>query len=345
MEETKKDYWSAELDNYLQSLISHYGTTDWNFIANNLNAAFTSACKTPQSCCKRWYENLEPVDSKTPWTEQEELRMLLIHQKHQNKWSNIAQELNGRSNNSIKNRFYSIFRKVKNKVLKLDVVHESKLELLQTLYMMYLMECYINTPQPIPKQAGKRGKDFIFSLLKGLHSDVILRYKTELQKSDGAEISLDKLWLELVGEIFVKSSDFFKPASIKNNVQIFSYITDPRGDKSLRILPLPRFTQTNNRLTSEEKHFIHFQAFKSKGVCSAGVYCPAMMASTPYFSPIPQSASLIQSALTAPRFEGFSDFTEKTARVYQPHLAHKKESIESEQEIPIENHARSNLFM
>ena len=59
-------------------------------------------------------------DSKEPWSDKEELLMLLSHKKYKNKWNDVAQALNGRSNNSIKNRFYSIFRKIKNKIKKSD---------------------------------------------------------------------------------------------------------------------------------------------------------------------------------------------------------------------------------
>jgi hypothetical protein len=113
---------------------------------------------------------LECSDSKKLWTEEEELKMLVVHQ---NKWSSMTLELPGRSNNSIKNCLYSIFRKVKNKVVKHDVSHDSKIELLEILYMIFLMEVYFASSPPIPKQAGKRGKDFTFSLLKGLHPNDI----------------------------------------------------------------------------------------------------------------------------------------------------------------------------
>lgn len=322
METIKKDYWTAEYDNYLKTLVTFHGTDNWNFIATCFNSAFTLTPKAPQDCCMRWFNNLEPSELKKPWTEQEELRMLAVHQKYQNKWSNMAQELVGRSNNSIKNRFYSIFRKVKNKVLKQDLSHESKFELLETLYMIYLMELYFGSSQPIPKQTGKRGKDFIFSLLKGLHPEIIIRYKTELQKSGGAETSLDSLWLELMGEPFTVHSEILKASQSKNNTNIFSYITDtPSCDRSLRMLPPPQFVRKTNLLSPDEKNFIHFQVFQNKEPYSAGIS---------RYSPMELSAGFVQSAPTAVRFEGFSDFTEKNYRVFQPPIRSNKGLMESE---------------
>lgn len=333
MENIKKDYWTVEYDNYLKTLVAFHGTDNWSLIATCFNSAFTLAAKTPQDCCMRWFNNLDPSELKKPWTEQEELKMLVVHQKHQNKWANMAQELVGRSNNSIKNRFYSIFRKVKNKVLKQDLSHESKFEVLETLYMIHLMGLYFASSQPIPKQTGKRGKDFIFSLLKGLHPEIIIRYKTELQKSGGMETSLDKLWLELVGEPFTLHSEIFKASQPKNNTNIFSFITDtPSCDKSLRTLPPPQLGQETNLLSPEEKNFIHFQVFQNKEPYSAGMASSSAMASVSHYSPMGLSAGFIQSAPTAARFEGFSDFTEKNCRSFQVPIKNDKELMEGEEQ-------------
>ena len=131
MEEEKDNpkLWTANADNYLRTLVSLHGTSNWDTILSNLRLAFPSLEKTAQECKQRWHDILEVSDSKEPWTEKEELEMLKAHKKYQNKWSEMAQALNGRSNNSIKNRFYSIFRKVKNKILRKDYTLDTKIEI------------------------------------------------------------------------------------------------------------------------------------------------------------------------------------------------------------------------
>lgn len=341
MEDRSRDSWSAELDSHLRTLVSLHGTSDWDFIAASLNAAFASAHTTAQDCRARWNCSL---DLKKPWTEQEELRMLVVHQKHQNKWSNMSLELRGRSNNSIKNRFYSIFRKVKNKIIKKDLVHESKVELLETLYMISLMELYFASYQPLPKQTGKRGKDFIFSLLKGLQPESIIRYKTELQKSGGTGVSLDRLWLELVGENFTANLEIASSTKSKKDKSILFHITDlPMCDKALRTLPLPRFVPAFHTLSLQEKISFHFEVFKNKEETSAGLWCPAGTG-TPYFSPAAFSATMVQSAPTACRFEGFSDFTEKNGFFSSSPPGLNKMLLEGGQGFVTEGFTGGNLF-
>eukprot|EP00826_Nyctotherus_ovalis_P061164 TRINITY_DN8674_c0_g1_i15.p1 TRINITY_DN8674_c0_g1~~TRINITY_DN8674_c0_g1_i15.p1 ORF type:complete len:216 (+),score=9.97 TRINITY_DN8674_c0_g1_i15:79-726(+) len=195
-------------------------------------------------------------------------------------------------------------------------------------YVLFLMEHYFMNLPSMPKQTGKRGKDFIFSLLKGLQPETIIRYRTELQKSGGAGISLDKLWLELVGETFTYPSTF-KPPQCSSNANLFSYMHETgfgSSDKSQRKLPLPRSSHTATFLTPEEKTFVHFHAFGNKEPYSAGL---CYHAAGVHLSPMP-TASMIKSAPVAPQFEGFSDFTEKNHLTFQSHVLNSREFMRDE---------------
>jgi len=344
MESTKKDCWTKELDNHLRTLITFHGTHNWSLIAANLNSAFPFLSKSAQDCYERWSDVLESSDPKKPWKEEEELKMLIVHQKHQNKWSNMAQELPGRSNNSIKNRFYSIFRKVKNKVVKHDVCHDSKIELLETLYMIFLMEVYFARSPPAVKQTGKRGKDFIFSLLKGLHPNDIKRYKLELLNSDNSETSLDKLWFELVGESFTEKHKPPKAKKDCGNV-LLHITTNPPEGRSHLTLPSPRFTQNNGLLTPEEKHFIYFQVFQNKELYSAGICSSIASVGVPYLSSLTHSINQIQNAPAAIRFEDPSSFTEKKHNALQPHITNDRESMQVGQESVTGRYGNSNSLL
>lgn len=138
------------------------------------------------------------IENKEIWNEQEELNMIIAHNKYKNKWSEMGTMLKGKSNNTIKNKFYSIFRRIKGKILKKDYSYESKLELLEIYYIISLMEYYLLNPDQNQKAKGKRGKDFIYSLIHNLNKAVVEEYKATIEKLAKNEGTLDDLFKELV---------------------------------------------------------------------------------------------------------------------------------------------------
>lgn len=140
------------------------------------------------------------ADSKEPWTEKEELKMIVEHNKYKNKWSEISAALKGRDNNTIKNKFYSIFRRIKGKIQKSDYTYESKLELLEIYYIISLIELYLDNPMQNPKTKGKRGKDFIYTLIHNLTKDIVRDYKEHMQQLAKNEGTMEYLLRTLNNE-------------------------------------------------------------------------------------------------------------------------------------------------
>jgi hypothetical protein len=136
-------------------------------------------------------------NAKEPWTDQEELNLILAHKEHKNRWSDVAEALKGRTNNNIKNRFYSIFRKVKAKILKDDFSYLSLLELLEMHYMLSLIEKYLSHPNPNSRLKGKRGKDFIYSLIHNLDMNTVQEYHTKLSEITQSEGTMNELFDKL----------------------------------------------------------------------------------------------------------------------------------------------------
>lgn len=141
---------------------------------------------------------MEDVGGKKPWNQEEELNMIVAHYKYKNKWSEISSVLKGRSNNTVKNRFYSIFRRIKGKILKGDCKYSSKLELLEIYYILSLIEHYLQHPTHNPKIKGKRGKDFIYSLVHNLNPQTVSNYKTQIQSFAKHEGNMQQLFNQLI---------------------------------------------------------------------------------------------------------------------------------------------------
>lgn len=97
--------WTQEEDDLLRALTEHHGVGLWATIAQHIPT------RTGKQVRERWLNHLSPGVVKRPWSEEEDRVIIETHLRYGNAWSRIAKMLHGRSDNSVKNRFYTSLRR------------------------------------------------------------------------------------------------------------------------------------------------------------------------------------------------------------------------------------------
>lgn len=96
--------WSKEEDKKLIDLVNHYGQ-NWSLISSIIDG------RTGKQVRERWLNKLNPAIDKSRFTKAEDQEIISLFRKNGAKWKEISKELLGRTENMVKNRFYSSIKK------------------------------------------------------------------------------------------------------------------------------------------------------------------------------------------------------------------------------------------
>ncbi|XWS68849.1 hypothetical protein CRYUN_Cryun04dG0128400 [Craigia yunnanensis] len=132
--ELRRGPWTLEEDTLLTHYVARHGEGRWNMLANCAGLK-----RTGKSCRLRWLNYLKPDIKRGNLTPQEQLLILELHSKWGNRWSKIAQNLPGRTDNEIKNYWRT---RVQKQARQLNIESNSKrfLEAVRCFWMPRLLQ-------------------------------------------------------------------------------------------------------------------------------------------------------------------------------------------------------------
>lgn len=127
--ETKlKRLFKKEEDELIVRLVQEVGENNWKEVARQLGT------RTARQCRERWRYYLSPESRSSPWTAEEDEKLIQMKESIGRKWSVIAECLDNKTGICVRNRWIRLERnnkknsKKKNNLKKTKIAKEKKVE-------------------------------------------------------------------------------------------------------------------------------------------------------------------------------------------------------------------------
>ena len=90
---------TPEEDNRLKKFVNNFGESAWDDIAALMPG------RNPRQCHDRWTYYLSPTINNSPWTEEEDKRIIKLQPEFKGKWVQMSKRFKGRTDIQLKNRW------------------------------------------------------------------------------------------------------------------------------------------------------------------------------------------------------------------------------------------------
>ena len=169
----KKGQWSSQEDKLLEQWVRENGPKNWEACGRFIQG------RRGKQCREHWSNCLNPDLKKGNWTPEEDFLIMFFYEKCEGSWKKIIPLFNGRTENSIKNRFFSELRKYAYK----DIESEEEKKLISKKKLDELKN-YLS-------QALNQAKKYLFEKTKMTQEKFILFIKENEQKLKDNVLDID----------------------------------------------------------------------------------------------------------------------------------------------------------
>ena len=107
----KRRHWTDEEDEAVRVTVENSPGSKWAEISKQLEQNYGISHRTGKQCRERWFNHLSPEVCKQPWSPEEQSTLFKRQQELGNIWAHIAGFLPGRSENSVKNQYYTMLKR------------------------------------------------------------------------------------------------------------------------------------------------------------------------------------------------------------------------------------------
>lgn len=115
-----KGSWTRQEDEIIINFVAKNGCKSWTKLSASLPGRIGKQCR------ERWINHLNPNIKKDPWTEEEDQKLYELHEVFGNHWSKISHMMGSRTDNMVKNRWYSVLSKRPPPQKKTDIAEPAK---------------------------------------------------------------------------------------------------------------------------------------------------------------------------------------------------------------------------
>ena len=109
-QELNKGPWTNKEDQLLKEWVQKNGPCNWTKCSEFIKG------RSGKQCREHWNNSLDPNLTKGQWKSEEDLLIMIFYEKYGGSWKKIIPIFPSRTENSIKNRFFSQLRKLASKV-------------------------------------------------------------------------------------------------------------------------------------------------------------------------------------------------------------------------------------